>query len=407
MQIMTTFENAQIQLKKAADKLGLSEDVLGALLQPESVESVSFKVQMDDGSSKTFQGFRVRHNTNRGPAKGGIRFHPQVDVDEVMALANWMTWKCAVLDVPFGGGKGGVVVDPKKLTKPELKRLSEGFMTAIAPFVGPEKDIPAPDVGTTAEIMEWMLDAYNTAVGGQHPGVITGKPIHRGGSLGRDDATARGGFYVLQGVASDIGLAKDFTLAIQGFGNAGQFMAKLCSDAGYRIVAVTDSTGGVSDPEGLDVDALLAHKKETGHVKGFPGKEITNAALLELPVDVLVPAALENQITKANADKIHAKVVLELANGPTTPEADELLFKKGVLVIPDILANAGGVTVSYFEWFQNQNNEKWTLDQVHKKLFEKMTAAAKKVFETGKTAKTDLRTAALMVALERVTKAKK
>jgi glutamate dehydrogenase/leucine dehydrogenase len=404
---MTTFGNAQIQLKKAADKLGLSQDVMGVLLKPESVETVSFKVEMDDGSTKTFEGVRVRHNTNRGPAKGGIRFHPQVDIDEVMALANWMTWKCAVLDVPFGGGKGGVTVDPKKLSKAELKKVSQGFMTAIAGVVGPEKDIPAPDVGTTAEIMEWMLEAYDKAVGGHHPGVITGKPISCEGTVGRDDATARGGFYVLQQVAKDLGLPNNFSLAIQGFGNAGQFIAKLCADAGYRIMAVTDSTGGVTDPNGLDVTKLLAHKKQTGHVQGFPGKAITNEALLELPVDVLVPAALENQITKANADKIQAKVVLELANGPTTPEADDILYKKGVLVLPDILANAGGVTVSYFEWYQNQNKEKWTLEDVHKKLFDKMTAAAKKVFETAKTANTDLRTAALMVALERVTKAKK
>ncbi len=403
---MSTFGNAQIQLKKAADKLGIAENVLVGLLKPESVESVSFQVQMDDGTSKTLHGFRVRHNTNRGPGKGGIRFHPQVDVDEVMALANWMTWKCAVLDVPFGGGKGGVIVDPKKLSKAELKRVSEGFMTAIASFVGPEKDIPAPDVGTTAEIMEWMLDAYNKAVGGEHPGVITGKPLNRGGSVGRDDATARGGFYVLQQVAKDLPLPKGATIAIQGFGNAGQHMAKLCSDAGYRIVAVTDSSGGVSNPEGLDVAKLLEYKKNTGHVHGFPGKATVNEALLELPVDILVPAALENQITAINADRIKAKVVLELANGPTTPEADEILFKKGILVLPDILANAGGVTVSFFEWYQNQNDEHWTLEQVHKKLFDKMTAAAKAVFDTAKKSKVDLRTAALMVALQRVIAAK-
>lgn len=402
---MTTFGNAQIQLKKAADKLGISD--LGSLLKPEHVEKVSFPVQMDDGSSRTFEGFRVRHNTNRGPAKGGIRFHPQVDLDEVTALANWMTWKCAVTDVPFGGGKGGVVVDPKKLSKTELKRLSQAFMTAIASVVGPEKDIPAPDVGTTAEIMEWMLDAYNAAVGGDHPGVITGKPLSRGGSVGRDDATARGGFYVLQEVIKHLKLPKDFTLAIQGFGNAGQFMAKLCSEAGYRVVAVTDSTGGVHNPEGLDVPKLLVYKSKTGRVDGFPGQAITNQALLELPVDVVVPAALENQITQANANNIHAKIVLELANGPTTPEADDILFKKGIMVLPDILANAGGVTVSYFEWFQNQNHQKWTLEEVHKKLFDKMTSASKAVFDTAKQANTDNRTAALMVALRRVIDAKK
>lgn len=403
---MTTFGNAQIQLKKAAERLNLSSADMLALLKPEAVEQVAFKVAMDDGSSETFQGYRVRHNTNRGPAKGGIRFHPQVDLDEVTALANWMTWKCAVLDVPFGGGKGGVVVDPKKLSKGELKRLSESFFTAIASVVGPEKDIPAPDVGTNAEVMEWMLDAYNKAVGGNHPGVITGKPIARGGSEGRDDATARGGFYVLREVAGELELPKHATVAIQGFGNAGQFFAKFCAEIGYKVVAVTDSTGGVVNPEGLDVAKLLAHKHQTGKVSGFPGKEISNTALLELKVDVLVPAALENQITKANADKIHAKVVLELANGPTTPEADEILFKKGVVVLPDILANAGGVTVSYFEWYQNQNHERWTLEQVHDRLLEKMTAATKAVLSTARPAQTDLRTAALMVALERVLAAK-
>ncbi len=404
---MSTFGNAQVQLKKAADKLGISKQTLGALLEPEHIEKVFCKVEMDDGETKTFEGYRVRHNTNRGPGKGGIRFHPQVDLDEVKALANWMTWKCAVMDVPFGGAKGGVVVDPKKLSKEELKRLSQTFMKLIAPVVGPEKDIPAPDVGTNAEVMEWMLDAYNSAVGGQHPGVITGKPLIRGGSVGRDDATARGGFYLLQKVAQDLEFPKHLTLAIQGFGNAGQFMAKLAADAGYRVVAVSDSSGGVSNPNGLDVAKLLAHKMSTGRVAGFQGQTISNEEILELPVDVLVPAALENQITKNNARKIKAKVVLELANGPTTPEADDILFQKGVIVLPDILANAGGVTVSYFEWFQNQNGQKWTLDQVHEKLLEKMLQAAQKVFETAHKVNTDFRTAALMVALRRVMSAQK
>jgi glutamate dehydrogenase (NAD(P)+) len=404
--VMTTFGNAQVQLMKAAERLQLSSDAMEALLKPEAVEKVSFKVTMDDGSTQTFQGFRVRHNTSRGPAKGGIRFHPQVDLDEVTALANWMTWKCAVLDVPFGGGKGGVVVDPKKLSKGELKRLSQAFFTAIAPVVGPEKDIPAPDVGTNAEVMEWMLDAYNAAVGGEHPGVITGKPIARGGTYGREDATARGGFYVLREIADDLALPEQLTVAIQGFGNAGQFFAKFCEEAGYKVIAVTDSTGGVVNPEGLNVTKLLEHKHKTGKVAGFAGADISNEALLELEVDVLVPAALENQITKVNADKIKAKVVLELANGPTTPEADDILFKKGVVVLPDILANAGGVTVSYFEWYQNQNNERWTLPQVHERLLEKMIAATEAVHVTAAAEKIDWRTAALMVALERVLAAK-
>lgn len=404
---MTTFGNAQIQLRKAANLLTIEEGVLSSLLKPESIEKVTFNVHMDDGSSKAFQGFRVRHNTNRGPAKGGIRFHPQVDLDEVTALANWMTWKCAVLDVPFGGGKGGVVVDPKSLSKNELRRLSEGFMTAITPVVGPDVDIPAPDVGTTPEIMEWMLDAYNAAVGGQHPGVITGKPISRGGSYGRDDATARGGFYVLQQVAADLGLPPEMTLAIQGFGNAGQHMAKFAFDAGYRVIAVTDSKGGAFDPVGLNVDKLLEFKNKTGSVKGFTEKTINNQELLELPVDVIVPAALENQITQVNAHRIHTKVILELANGPTTPEADDILFKKGIAVLPDILANAGGVTVSYFEWYQNQNHVRWNLEEVHEKLFDKMTTATTAVLEVAKQAHVDFRTAALMVALKRVVDAKK
>ncbi len=400
---MTTYGNARIQMEKATKLMGLSEEAFDEVLKPENVERVSFKVNMDNGSDQTFEGVRVQHHSGRGPTKGGIRFHPQVDVDEVMALATWMTWKCAVVNIPFGGGKGGVTVNPKLLSKGELERVSKGFMTAIAPVVGPDRDIPAPDVGTTAEIMAWMLDAYNAAVGGNHPGVITGKPIERGGSYGRDDATARGGFYVLNYLAKSLNLLPGASIAIQGFGNAGQHFAELCANAGYKVVAVSDTSGGIYNPKGLDVEKLLKIKQETRMIVDYEdAQKVTNEELLELEVDVLAPAALENQITRDNADKVKAKIVLELANGPTTPEADEILFKKGTVVLPDILANAGGVTVSYFEWVQNQRNERWPLERIHEQLEEKMHKAAQAVYDMGVKHKTHLRTAALMVALERV-----
>lgn len=397
---MTAFTNAKIQLKKAANKLGMNEQELASYETPKEVVKVTVSVPMDDGRDEQFTGYRVRHNDQRGPTKGGLRFHPQVDLDEVKALAAWMTWKCAIVGVPFGGGKGGVEVDPKKLSQSELERLSKAFIKEISHVVGPDKDIPAPDVGTNAQVMEWMLDGYNEAVGGNHPAVITGKPIERGGSLGRDDATARGGFYCLLDLLQKMQIDTVLEVAIQGFGNAGQHMARLVSEAGHKVVAVSDSSGAIFDPNGFDTTRLIAYKQQTQGVRGFGGEAITPEGLLELDVDVLVPAALENQITEENANNIRAKILIELANGPVTPVADEILFQKGTTVVPDILANAGGVTVSYFEWVQNNANESWPIAVVHEKLRTTMQSAFQAVYTLARAENIDMRTAALIVALE-------
>jgi glutamate dehydrogenase (NAD(P)+) len=374
------------------------------------VLEVTIPVKMDDGSVKVFKGFRVQYNDARGPTKGGIRFHPQETLDTVKALAAWMTWKTSVVDIPYGGAKGGVICDPKSMSEAEIERLSRGYIRAIGRFIGPEKDIPAPDVYTTPQIMAWMMDEYSKIVGYNAPGVITGKPLEVGGSLGRGDATARGGMYCLREAAKKIKLdLSKATVAIQGFGNAGQFAHKLITEMfGSKVVAVSDSKGGIYSEKGLDFEKVLAHKEKTGSVVNFPGtKNITNEELLELKVDVLIPAALENQITAKNADKIKAKIVLELANGPTTPEADEILYKKGILDIPDFLANAGGVTVSYFEWVQNINGYYWTLDEVHQKLDQKMTKAFWDVMDAMEKYKVEPRTAAYIVAVKRVADAVK
>ncbi|MGC8708672.1 MAG: Glu/Leu/Phe/Val family dehydrogenase, partial [Thermoplasmata archaeon] len=334
----------------------------------------------------------------------------QETLDTVKALAAWMTWKTSVVDIPYGGAKGGVICDPKSMSEAEIERLSRGYIRAIGRFIGPEKDIPAPDVYTTPQIMAWMMDEYSKIVGYNAPGVITGKPLEVGGSLGRGDATARGGMYCLREAAKKIKLdLSKATVAIQGFGNAGQFAHKLITEMfGSKVVAVSDSKGGIYSEKGLDFEKVLAHKEKTGSVVNFPGtKNITNEELLELKVDVLIPAALENQITAKNADKIKAKIVLELANGPTTPEADEILYKKGILDIPDFLANAGGVTVSYFEWVQNINGYYWTLDEVHQKLDQKMTKAFWDVMDAMEKYKVEPRTAAYIVAVKRVADAVK
>jgi glutamate dehydrogenase (NAD(P)+) len=402
---LNPFKIAQEQLDKAAKVMKLDPALHAFLREPMRVLEVTIPVKMDDGSVKIFKGFRVQYNDARGPTKGGIRFHPQETLDTVKALAAWMTWKTSVVDIPYGGAKGGVICDPKSMSEGEIERLSRGYIRAIGRFIGPEKDIPAPDVYTTPQIMAWMMDEYSKIVGYNAPGVITGKPLEVGGSLGRGDATAKGGMYCLREAAKKIKLdLSKATVAVQGYGNAGQFAHKLVTEMfGAKVVAVSDSKGGIYSEKGLDFEKVLAHKEKTGSVVNFPGtKNITNEELLELKVDVLIPAALENQITGKNADKIKAKIVLELANGPTTPEADEILYKKGILDIPDFLANAGGVTVSYFEWVQNINGYYWTLDEVYQRLDQKMTKAFWDVMDAMEKYKVEPRTAAYIVAVKRV-----
>ncbi|AKA48183.1 glutamate dehydrogenase [uncultured archaeon] len=404
------FDIALQQLNKAAKVMKLDEQALKLLSQPMKILQVSIPVRMDNGKTEVFTGFRVRYNNARGPAKGGIRFHPEESLSTVKALAAWMTWKTAVVDIPLGGGKGGVICDPRKMSTGELERLSRGYIKAVADLIGPEKDVPAPDVYTTPQIMAWMMDEYENIVRHSAPGVITGKPIENGGSLGRGDATARGGMYVLREAAKRTGMdLSKAKVAIQGFGNAGQFAVKLVKELyGSRVVAVSDTRGGAYLEDGLDFDKLMEQKKSKGTVQGYPGsKPITNEELLELDVDVLIPAAIENQLTSRNAANVKAKVVLELANGPTTPEADDILHKNKVLLVPDFLANAGGVTVSYYEWVQNQTGDYWEEEEVHKKLDKKMTEASKAVFSAVDQYKVEPRTAAYVVSVKRVADAMK
>ncbi|KAA8922200.1 Glu/Leu/Phe/Val dehydrogenase [Thermoplasma sp.] len=407
---MDPFEMALQQLEKAAAVLKLDEQALEILKQPEKILQVSLPVRMDNGKIKVFTGFRVRYNTARGPGKGGIRYHPEETLSTVKALAAWMTWKCAIVDIPFGGAKGGIICDPKSMSPGELERLSRAYIRAIADFIGPEVDVPAPDVYTNPQIMAWMMDEYEGIVRHSAPNVITGKPLEVGGSEGRGDSTAKGGMYVLREGAKRIGLdLSKATVAVQGFGNAGQFAVKFVHDMfGSKVVAVSDTKGGIYKKDGIDYEALLEHKRKTGTVVGFPGsKPITNEELLESDVDVLIPAAIEEQITGKNADKIRAKIVLELANGPTTPEADEILFKRGILDLPDFLSNSGGVTVSYFEWVQNNYGEYWTAEDVYAKLDQKMTKAAHDVFDAMDKYKVNPRTAAYVVSVKKVADAMK
>ncbi|MGC8663543.1 MAG: Glu/Leu/Phe/Val family dehydrogenase [Thermoplasmata archaeon] len=407
---LNPFKIAQEQLDKAAKIMKLDPIVHQFLREPMRILEVTIPVKMDDGSVKIFKGFRVQYNDARGPTKGGIRYHPQETLDTVKALSAWMTWKTSVVDLPYGGAKGGIICDPKSMSEGELERLSRGYIRAIGRFIGPERDIPAPDVYTTPQMMAWMMDEYSKIVGYNAPGVITGKPLEVGGSLGRGDATAKGGLYTLREAAKKIKLdLKKATVAVQGFGNAGQFAHKLVTEMfGSKVVAVSDTKGGIYCKEGLDFKKVLAHKEKTGSVINFPGtKNITNEELLELNVDVLIPAAIENQITGKNANNIKAKIVLELANGPTTPDADVILFKKGILDIPDFLANAGGVTVSYFEWVQNINGYYWTEEEVYQRLDQKMTKAFWDVMETAEKYKVEPRMGAYIVAVKRVADAVK
>ena len=395
---------AQQQFDLAAKRLNLDPGIAAVLREPRRQLTVHFPVRMDDGSTRVFEGHRVQHNLGRGPAKGGIRFHQDVNIDEVKALAMWMSWKCAVMDLPYGGGKGGVTVDPKQLSIGEIERLTRRFTTEIAVIIGPESDIPAPDVNTNSQTMAWMMDTYSMHAGHTVPGVVTGKPIALGGSKGRNEATARGAVICVREAASKIGLnLKGASVVVQGYGNAGSIAAKLIADLGAKVIAVSDSSGGIQNAAGLDLAAVDAHKKKTGSVVGLAGATpVSNQAILEIPCDVLIPAALENQITAENAAKIKTKIVAEAANGPTTPEADDILFANGAMVIPDILCNAGGVTVSYFEWVQDLNRDFWEEEEVNLRLEKKMVRAFHEVYGVAQEQKSHLRTGAYLLSVKRV-----
>jgi len=405
---LNPFKISQAQLDKAAAIMNLEPAIHEILREPMRELHVSIPVRMDNGRIKVFKGFRVQYNDARGPTKGGIRFHPEETIDTVRALAAWMTWKCAVVDIPLGGGKGGIICNPKEMSKSELERLSRGYIDQIYMFIGPERDIPAPDVYTDPQIMAWMMDEYNKLTGRHAPGVITGKPIPLGGSRGRGDATARGTIYALREACKVKNIdPRNATVAIQGFGNAGSYSALLAKEIlGAKIIAVSDSKGGIYNKEGLVPEDVLAHKNKTGSVVNFPKcKNITNEEVLTLQADILIPAALENVLTKDNANEVKAKIIAEAANGPTTPEADEIFFNKGIFVIPDFLCNAGGVTVSYFEWVQNLYNYYWDEEEVHQKLDKKMTTAFYNVLETANKYKVDMRTGAYLFAIQKVAEA--
>ena len=406
---LNPFKISQEQLDMAAKLLKLDPAVHGLLREPKRVLEITFPVRMDDGQVKIFKGFRVQYNDARGPCKGGIRFHPQETLDTVKALAAWMTWKTACVEIPFGGAKGGVICNPKEMSHAELERLSRAYIDAIAMMIGPEVDIPAPDVYTDAQTMAWMMDEYAKIRRYNAPGVITGKPIPLGGSQGRGDATARGAVYTIREATKRLGIPlKGATVAVQGYGNAGSYTAILLQDMGARIIGVSDSKGGIVSEKGVDPHAVLQHKQKTGTVVGFPGTEgITNESLLEEECDILVPAALENVITAKNASRIRAKIVAEAANGPTTPEADEILFKNKVFDIPDFLCNAGGVTVSYFEWVQNVYGLYWPVEEIHDRLDKIMTKAFNDVYDMHVKHNINMRMAAYILAVQRVAEAMK
>jgi glutamate dehydrogenase (NAD(P)+) len=397
--------NAMLQeFDGAARLLGLDPGIWKILTHPKRQIIVSCPIQMDNGDIEVFTGYRVQYNITLGPAKGGIRYHPDVSLDEVTALAAWMTWKCAVAHIPFGGGKGGIVCDPTRMSRRELEALTRRYVAEIVDAIGPEKDVPAPDVNTNDQVMAWVMDTYSMHVGHTSTAVVTGKPIEMGGSLGRREATGRGVMIVTREAAKHLGLdIKTATVAVQGFGNVGSVSADLLAKIGAKIVAVTDWKGGVYNPTGLDIPAMIEFSKQHKTIDGFPGGDpIENEQLFSLDVDILVPAALENQITIDNAGSIKAKIVAEGANGPTTPEAHHLLHERGVFVIPDILANAGGVTTSYFEWVQDRHGYFWEESEVNKRLETKMVEAFQDVLQTSLKYKIDLRTAAYIVAINRV-----
>lgn len=402
------FESAKKQLRAVQEILKLDDNIMTQLMSPKRVIEVSLPIKMDDGHIEVFTGYRAQYNDARGPFKGGIRFHPGVTLDEVKALSAWMTWKTAVVDIPLGGGKGGVIVDPKKLSDGELQRLSRAYIRSIAPFIGADVDVPAPDVSTDPRIMGWMLDEYEEMVGRKEPGVITGKPLSIGGSKVRAHATAQGAFHVIEKAMEKLGLPTQATVAIQGFGNGGSFLAKILSQAGHTVVAIADSKATIYNPRGLDVVALENHKNETGSLKGFSGgEELPSEAVLTLPVDILVPAALENAIHEGNVAMVRAKLIVEVANGPVTPEAETTLANKGIVVIPDVLANAGGVTVSYFEQVQNAMNYAWEEQELLEKLRKTMDTAFDAVWQEVKQYQTTPRMGAYALAIKRVAQAMK
>jgi glutamate dehydrogenase (NADP+) len=410
---MQLFADASQRLEKSLRYVNLPEDALEYLRHPKSSLTVSIPVRMDDGSLKVFQGYRVRYDDTRGPTKGGVRYHPNVSLDEVQSLAFWMTFKCAVLELPFGGGKGGITLDPKSLSRMELERLSRGYIDAIADFIGPDVDILAPDVYTNPTIMGWMMDQYNVIQRKISRAVVTGKPISMGGSAGRDTATGIGAFLTIEAIAPRLGLIPaETTVAIQGFGNAGSVLAVQLAKAGYRIVAVSDSQGGIYAPQGLDIPSIQQHKESTRQLKAVYCEGsvcsvvdhdiISNEDLLTLNVDILIPAALENQITEVNADKIQAKYIFEVANGPITSAGDQILDENGILVFPDILVNAGGVTVSYFEWVQNRSGLYWSEEEVFSQLKQRMVKATDSIWQVAQRQGISLRTAGYVLALERI-----
>ena len=395
---------ALTQFNAIADKLGLDDGLRKWLSMPQRELTTHFPVRMDDGRLKVFEGYRVQHSLARGPAKGGIRYHPRVNLEEVRALAMWMAWKCAVVDLPFGGAKGGVACNPKEMSQAELERLTRRFASEISIIIGPENDIPAPDVNTNAQVMAWIMDTYSMHKGYSVLGVVTGKPLAIGGSQGRDEATGRGAAIIARETMQHLGGSIDgATVAIQGFGNAGTHAARILSDMAARVIAATDSQGGRYNPKGLNVKRAIAAKSETGQVRNYrDGDAISNDELLEMPCDILIPAALENQITGSNAPRVKAKVIVEAANGPTTPEADEILNANGITVVPDILANAGGVVVSYFEWIQGLQHDFWELAEVQTKLERIMKNAYDEVVAMATTPKVSLRDTALMLGVGRV-----
>jgi glutamate dehydrogenase (NAD(P)+) len=398
------YEVAVEQFMQAADKLNLDEGMKQILSQPKRELTVHFPVRLDDGSYKVFTGYRVQHSLTRGPAKGGIRYHQDVTLDEVKALAMWMTWKCATVGIPYGGAKGGVIVNPKEYSITEIERLTRRFAAEIAPIIGPEIDIPAPDVNTNSQTMAWIMDTISMLKGYPIPGLITGKPIAVEGSLGRNEATARGLQYVVREAVKTKGMRLEGArVVVQGFGNAGSIAARLLAEDGAIILAVSDSQGGIYSPRGIDPNRATRYKQEHSTLAGLADTDvISNEELLEIECDILVPAALESVITRHNADRIKTKIIAEAANGPTTPEADRILFEKGVLILPDILANAGGVTVSYFEWAQNIQGYYWAEDEVNQKLERVMKRAFQDVYETASNSNVDTRTGAYMLAISRV-----
>jgi len=401
------YEIAKAQLRRVGDEFGIDDNLINVLSGCKKAVEVSIPTQMNDGSTKVFTGYRVTHNVARGPSKGGIRYHPDVTLDEVKALSMWMTWKCALANIPFGGAKGGVIVNPKALAPRELERMTRRFTSEIINEIGPEKDIPAPDVGTDSRVMAWIFDTYSMNKGHSVLGVVTGKPLAIGGSLGREEATARGALYVLRGAARKRSLSlKGATAAVQGFGNVGSYLSRFLVQDGAKVVAISDSAGGVYNPNGIDVEAAFARKRETGSIGGLPGTEpISNDDLLLLDVDVLAPCALEQVISESNADRIKASIVVEGANGPLTPAADQILEQNGVLILPDILANAGGVIVSYFEWVQGLQEYFWKEDEVNAKLNDIVTRAFNETWATHESRNLPMRLAAYGLAVQRVAEA--